>query len=141
LALVPAHFYRQSGVLVYRCAASQPQILLITTRKGHWTIPKGVVEPDLGPAQSAAQEAYEEGGARGRVESQSLGSFEYPKWGGICRVEVFLMEVSEVAPHWPEERFRRRKWVDIPTAAAMVKFDQLAKLIRQVGRDFPGGLE
>jgi 8-oxo-dGTP pyrophosphatase MutT (NUDIX family) len=131
LAPVPDHFYRQSGVLAYRRTSSQPQILLITTRKGHWTIPKGVVEPDLGPAQSAAQEAFEEGGVRGRVESQSLGRFAYRKWGGTCRVEVFLMAVSEVAAHWPEERARRRKWVDLRTAAAMVKFDQLAELIRQ----------
>lgn len=131
MARVPAHFYRQSGVIAYRLAASRPEVLLITTRKGHWTIPKGVVEPELSAAQSAAQEAFEEAGVRGRVSARSIGRFDYPKWGGVCRVEVYLMEVLEEAAHWPEKGFRRRAWLDIPTAAARVRFDRLAALIRQ----------
>jgi 8-oxo-dGTP pyrophosphatase MutT (NUDIX family) len=134
VARVPVHFYRQSGVIAYRLVASRLEVLLITTRKGHWTIPKGVVEPELSPAQSAAQEAFEEAGVRGRVSDRSIGRFEYPKWGGVCRVEVFLMEVREEAAHWPEEKFRRRAWLDIPTAAARIRFARLAALIRQAAR-------
>jgi phosphohistidine phosphatase len=131
VAPVPAHFYRQSGVIAYRRDASRPEVLLITTRKGRWTIPKGVVEPRLGPAQSAAQEAYEEAGVRGRMDDKPLGRFEYAKWGGVCRVEVFLMEVREEVVHWPEEGFRRRAWLGAAAAASRVKFDGLAELIRQ----------
>ena len=129
--------YRQSGVLAYRFAAQDPEILLITTRKGHWTIPKGIVEPDLSPAESAANEAYEEAGVRGRIIEKSIGRFQYPKWGGTCSVEVFLLEVTELLASWPEAYFRRRRFTPIPTAAEMVKYDQLAGLIRQAGSSIP----
>src|SRR5262245_54571186 len=85
---VPVHFFRQSAVL----ASRENRILLVSTSKGNWTIPKGVVERNLTAAQSAAQEAFEEGGIRGTVREPSIGSFEYDKWGGTCRVEVFEME-------------------------------------------------
>ena len=127
----PADIYRQSGVIAFRFASQQPQILLITTRKGHWTIPKGIVEPDLGPAESAVIEAYEEAGVRGRLIDGSIGQFRYAKWGGTCRVEVFLLEATELLADWPEAYFRRRRWEAILTAAEMVKYDQLADLIRQ----------
>ena len=123
--------YRQSGALVYRPEPQQPLILLITTRKGHWTIPKGIVEPDLSPAESAVNEAYEEAGVRGRLVEESIGRFSYPKWGGICTVEVFLLEAVELLPGWPEDDFRRRRWTAIRSAAEMVKYEQLADLIRR----------
>jgi phosphohistidine phosphatase len=75
---VPAHCFRQSAVL----ASRENRILLVSTSKGHWTIPKGVVERHLTAAQSAAQEAFEEGGIRGTVREPSVGWFEYEKWGG-----------------------------------------------------------
>ena len=123
--------YRQSGVLAYRIGSQQPEILLITTRKGHWTIPKGIVEPDLGPAESALNEAYEEAGVRGRLAAKSIGRFQYAKWGGTCTVEVFLLEATELLDSWPEADFRRRRWAPIPAAAEMVRYDQLAELIRR----------
>jgi 8-oxo-dGTP pyrophosphatase MutT (NUDIX family) len=126
--------YRQSGTLVYRLVSQQPEILLITTRRGHWTIPKGIVEPHLSPAESALQEAYEEAGVRGKLVEQSVGRFTYPKWGGVCTVEVFLLEATELLGSWPEDDFRRRRWSAILTAAEMVKYDQLGDVIRRAER-------
>jgi 8-oxo-dGTP pyrophosphatase MutT (NUDIX family) len=126
--------YRQSGTLVYRFVSQQPQILLITTRKGQWTIPKGIVEPHLSPAESALHEAHEEAGVRGKLVEPSIGRFTYTKWGGVCTVEVFLLEATELQASWPEDDFRRRRWSAIRTAAEMVKYDQLADLIRRAER-------
>ena len=123
--------YRQSGVLVYRIASRRPEILLITTRKGHWTIPKGIVEPELSPAESAVNEAYEEAGVRGRLVEKSVGRFQYAKWGGTCTVEVFLLEATEMLASWPEADFRRRRWMPVSAAADRVKFQQLADLIHR----------
>lgn len=129
---VPAPIYPQAGVLAWRRLAGELQILLITTRGGHWTIPKGLVEPGLGPAAAAVNEAFEEAGARGRLApAGAVGEFEYAKWGGVCRVAVFLLEVAELAERWPEEGFRQRRWVRPAEAAAAVKFRPLAELIRR----------
>jgi len=93
------------------------------------------VEPNLGPAESALNEAFEEAGVRGRMVGNSIGRFRYPKWGGMCNVEVFLLEATQLLPTWPEADFRRRRWMPILMAAEMVKFDQLADLIRRAYRD------
>ena len=126
--------YRQSAALVYRFSCGQPQLLLITTRKGRWTIPKGIVEPDLSPAQSAQNEAFEEAGVRGNLVEKSIGQFQYRKWGGTCTVEVFLLEATRMLPAWPEDDFRQRRWMPLSAAAEMVKFDQLGDLIRRAGK-------
>ncbi len=126
----PLDIYRQSGALVYRFESKQLQLLLITTRKGHWTIPKGIVEPDMSPAESALNEAYEEAGVRGHLVKESIGRFRYRKWGGTCSVEVFLLEATELVAIWPESFFRRRQWMSFDDAANLVKFDELADLIR-----------
>jgi 8-oxo-dGTP pyrophosphatase MutT (NUDIX family) len=67
--------YQQSGVIPYRRVQNQLEILLITSiRRGRWIIPKGLVEPHLSPAESACQEAWEEAGVVGQVDSKPLGS-------------------------------------------------------------------
>ena len=44
------------------------EFLLVRTRNGHWTFPKGGVDEDATNAEAAAREAYEEAGVKGRVE-------------------------------------------------------------------------
>jgi 8-oxo-dGTP pyrophosphatase MutT (NUDIX family) len=122
---VPPHFFRQSAVLAWR----EGRILLVSTANGNWTIPKGVVERHLTPAQSAAQEAFEEGGIRGAVREPSIGSFEYEKWGGVCRVEVFEMDVKEVLDQWPENTVRERQWATLEEGAAKVHSKPLAEFL------------
>jgi 8-oxo-dGTP pyrophosphatase MutT (NUDIX family) len=122
--------YNQSGVIPYRLENDELRLLLITSRrKKHWGIPKGIVETHLCDRDSAAQEAFEEAGVRGKVSLESLGRFEYEKWGGTCRVEVFLMEVDEELDEWPERSFRERRWVSAAEAARMVDWEGLRRLL------------
>ena len=75
MADVPSHFYVQSAALPYRVVDSQIEILLVTSRrKKRWVLPKGVVEPGMSPAESAAKEAWEEAGTEGDVTPRTLGS-------------------------------------------------------------------
>lgn len=130
MAPVPPWFYRQSGVLATRSSGGRREVLLITSRKGkRWVIPKGVVEPGLSPAESAAKEAWEEAGVRGPLRPEPLGSYRYRKWGGECAVEVFLLEVASVAETWPEDH-RARRWAGAEEAAEAVREPGLRALIR-----------
>ena len=133
MAQTPDWMYRQSAVLPYRLTRGGPKILLITSRKGtRWVLPKGVVEPELTPWDSAAREAWEEAGIEGEVSQRKLGSYGYKRWGGRCQVEVFLMKVNAEHEAWPESDARRRTWLPFDAAAERVDQRKLRKLIRRL---------
>jgi len=128
----PDYYYRQSAVVPFRHGRSGLEVLLITSRKRRrWIVPKGVVEPYLSAADSAAKEAYEEAGIKGRVLAVPLGSYEYEKWGGTCRVEVFAMAVDQELGSWPEA-FRDRAWVSPFKAAGLVREPELKGMIERL---------
>lgn len=54
------------------------EFLLVETRNGRWTFPKGGVEPGLTQAQSAALEAFEEAGVHGRIEEMPFARYHLP---------------------------------------------------------------
>lgn len=129
---VPDYFFVQSAVIPFRQRDGNVEILLITSRKKRrWVIPKGVKEPELSAQVSAAQEALEEAGIEGQVSEHPIGGYEYDKWGGTCRVEVFIMMVKKVHEEWLES-YRDREWVSIDQAARRVNEKQLKRLIRSV---------
>jgi 8-oxo-dGTP pyrophosphatase MutT (NUDIX family) len=113
-----ARVIEQSGVVPFRVRRGTVEVLLITSSDGkRWGIPKGLIEPGMTPAESAANEAFEEAGVLGRVLEQAIGSFAYRKWGGRCEVKVFPMRVKDELNEWPESRERRRKWLPLKKAA------------------------
>jgi 8-oxo-dGTP pyrophosphatase MutT (NUDIX family) len=57
----------QVAAICYRIAGRGIEFLLVRTGSGHWTFPKGGVEPGLTHAQAAALEAFEEAGVHGRI--------------------------------------------------------------------------
>lgn len=126
--------FKQSAVVPYRLVQGELEILLITTRKGRWIIPKGIIEPELSAAESAAKEAMEEAGAIGKLEQNEIGDYTYEKWGGTCHVRVFLLRVTELLETWEEQYFRRRKWLPLKEAIATVEEEALKKVLKKVGK-------
>ena len=123
----------QSGVIPYRRQGGRLRVLLITSRRsGDWIVPKGQLEPDMTEYDSAAKEAEEEAGVTGRVGTEPVGSFEYEKWGGLCVVSVYDMEVRQELSDWPEKGDRDRKWFDVDEAARLLKHADLAALIESL---------
>jgi phosphohistidine phosphatase len=136
---VPDHFYTQSAVLPFRVDGGSLEFLLITSRrKKRWVLPKGVVELQLAPADSAAKEALEEAGIEGRVSEEPIGRYQYEKWDGTCSVEVFSMAVETAHDSWPES-YRDRCWVGPTDAAARVSEPELKRIILEFADTFQTG--
>lgn len=96
--------FNQSGVIPFRKTKLGLEVLLITSlKKKRWIIPKGFVEFNLTPFESAKKEAFEEAGVYGTNETIELGHFENRKSIGICHVKVFAMEVIEVLENYPDK--------------------------------------
>ena len=124
----------QSGVVPWRKNGKGIEVLLVTSRDtARWVIPKGSLEPDMTPAQSAVKEAEEEAGVKGKVSNKSIGDYTYfktaRKGGEYCRVEVFTMKVTDVQSKWPEMNERTRKWMTPEQASKRVNEKDLRKLL------------
>ncbi|KHA51631.1 NUDIX hydrolase [Sulfitobacter geojensis] len=125
----------QFGALCYRVRRGKVQILVITSRRSkRWIVPKGWPMEGKTPAASAAQEAWEEAGVRGKVGETALGAYTYGKttaWGGdlSCVVMLYPVLVKSLAKSFPESGQRRRKWVSRKKAAKKVDEEGLARLI------------
>ena len=89
------------------------EFLLVRTRAGRWTFPKGGVDGDLSFAAAAAREAFEEAGVRGIVESSPFMLYRHVKSSALGReilVSAFLCQVLRL--HAAPETFRDPTWFD-----------------------------
>lgn len=122
--------FNQSGVIPYRIKAGHVEILLITSvKKKRWVIPKGYIEFNLSPFESAKKEAFEEAGIIGENETIELGNFENKKSIGICHTKVFAVKVAKILDEYPEKNFRKRKWFNLKEAAEAVRIPQISQMI------------
>jgi 8-oxo-dGTP pyrophosphatase MutT (NUDIX family) len=112
------------------------EVLLVTSRATRrWIIPKGWPIKGFKPARTAAREAYEEAGVRGRVAGRPLGHYVYEKRLEDravlfpCEVQVFPLLVKRQLKKWPEYKQRTVRWFPVPEAAALIKDANLRHLI------------
>ena len=130
----PAYYYSQSAVIPWRLQNGNVEVLIISSsKKKHWVVPKGIWEPGLNAQESAAKEALEEGGIEGRVSDVAIGTYTYAKWDASCLVEVYSMEVTRVLPEaeW-EEVHRGREWVSPEQAMNRLKQDELKPMVEKL---------
>jgi 8-oxo-dGTP pyrophosphatase MutT (NUDIX family) len=104
--------------------------MITSMKRKRWIIPKGIVEPDMTPWDSAAKEALEEAGVEGDVSSQKIGRYHYEKWGGLCRCDVFPLRVTKVHNTWLESEERDRTWVSGDEAVARLRHKKLKAIVR-----------
>jgi 8-oxo-dGTP pyrophosphatase MutT (NUDIX family) len=107
----------QVAAVCYRKRGKEIQFLLVQTRAGRWTFPKGHAEPGLTHAQAAALEAFEEAGVHGRMEEASFARYvrsqrnrrsgeKSPEKG--MAVNAHLCEVLRLGA--PQESGRNPSW-------------------------------
>jgi 8-oxo-dGTP pyrophosphatase MutT (NUDIX family) len=94
----------QVAAVCYRVNGRGIEFLLVQTRGGRWTFPKGGVEPGLTLAQTAALEAFEEAGVHGRIEETPFIRYARRR----LSVDAYLCEVLRLGP--PQESRRNRTW-------------------------------
>jgi phosphohistidine phosphatase len=137
----PAYYYSQSAVIPYRVDGDgQAEFLVIgSSKKHHWVVPKGIKDPGLTPQQSAAKEAWEEAGIRGEVSEEPLGHYKVEKWGAQCGVDVYAMRISEIVDEddW-EENHRQRHWLSAKKAAASLKQAELGVMLLDLAARLKG---
>jgi 8-oxo-dGTP pyrophosphatase MutT (NUDIX family) len=124
------------AAVCYRLRPEGIHFLLVQTRRGRWTFPKGSVEPGLTHAQAAALEAFEEAGVHGRMQEASFTRYVHRKSNGPVTVNAHLCEVSRLEP--PPESGRNRTWFSAEKTKQRLrehrKPDCAAELTRVVDR-------
>ncbi|MCE9533689.1 MAG: NUDIX hydrolase [Planctomycetes bacterium] len=111
------------------------QICLVTSSSGRrWVIPKGVIEPGQTAGETALQEVWEEAGLTGVLHSEPVGTYLYEKYGGLCHVMVYLMNVADESEEWPERLSRQRVWLPIEEAAERIREPGLREILESIFR-------
>jgi 8-oxo-dGTP pyrophosphatase MutT (NUDIX family) len=98
-------------------------------KRKKWILPKGYIEFNLSPFESAKKEAYEEAGVIGANETVELGSFRIKSSIGVCDLKVYSMEVIEVLEDYPDKDQRKRKWFSVKDAADNISIPDVSGMI------------
>jgi 8-oxo-dGTP pyrophosphatase MutT (NUDIX family) len=129
----------QYAALPYRLR-NGVEVLLITSRDtGRWVLPKGWPKKGQKPRASAAREALEEAGIKGKVGKTAIGSYCYgkrlPQGVLSCTVEVYPLAVERQMSRWAEQGQRTVSWFSAEDAARLVEEAELANLLRAFASD------
>lgn len=133
----------QVAAVCYRVRNGLIEFLLVRTRSGRWTFPKGSVMAGLTPAQAAALEAYEEAGVHGRMEEEAFARYLRTKRAGRrnrldidIAVSAHLCEVLRLER--PRESKRDPRWLSIDKTRQRLRDERspehAAELVRVMDR-------
>lgn len=131
---------KQVGTLPVRLnPKGKLEVLLVTTRQTRrWVIPKGWPSKRLSDPDAAAREAQEEAGVSGKILKKPVGSYSYFKREKegfrSIHVKVYLLRVAEEQKRWKEGGERKRRWLSVSRAAALVQEPTLTALIKRLNR-------
>jgi ADP-ribose pyrophosphatase YjhB (NUDIX family) len=134
----PAPILQYAALPYRRLAGGVFEVMLITSRETErWIIPKDWLGHQLAPHESAAREAWEEGGLIGRIGEHSIGIFDYEKQlsdgsAAPCTVTVFALEVEQQLTSWPEQDRRSTQWFTLQEAAVAAKEPALSAIIQDL---------
>jgi 8-oxo-dGTP pyrophosphatase MutT (NUDIX family) len=132
----------QYGALPYRFTPMAAlEVLIVTTRQSRrWIVPKGWPIKRLSASKTAAREAFEEAGVRGRIGARAIGVFRYKKGanengaGSDYEVKIFPLLVRRQAATWPESGQRVVQWVDPEKAIALIREPELKAIVAKFAK-------
>ncbi len=124
------------AAVCYRLNAGEPEFLLVRTRSGRWTFPKGGVDGDATNAAAAAREAYEEAGVKGRVEHDPFHRYFHSKRDrfrarrSVVPVHAHLCEVERLVS--PKESHRDPTWFNADKARRRLRENRAPEFATEV---------
>jgi 8-oxo-dGTP pyrophosphatase MutT (NUDIX family) len=133
----------QYGALPYRFTPMAAlEILVVTTRQSRrWIVPKGWPIKRLTPSKSAAREAFEEAGVRGKIGARAIGVFRYKKTTAEkngadpdYEVKIFPLLVRRQSAAWPEYGQRVVQWVDPEKAISLIREPELKTIVEKFAK-------
>ena len=124
------------AAVCYRLKEGEPEFLLVRTRSGRWTFPKGGVDHDATHAEAAAREAFEEAGVRGEIEHEPFHWYFHSKLQRfksnrlMVAVQAHLFKVER----WerPIEDYRDPTWFSADKARRRLRDNRTTELAREV---------
>jgi 8-oxo-dGTP pyrophosphatase MutT (NUDIX family) len=109
------------------------EFLLVRTRAGRWTFPKGGVDGDPSAAAAAAREAHEEAGVRGRVEATAFTRYlHYKNRSAGHTVNAHLCQVLHLET--PREVYRAPRWFSAEKAKRRLREDRPGRYAEELAR-------
>lgn len=125
-----------SGGVVFRRNRRTDQIefLLIQDAKNRWTIPKGHVEPNEDPRQTAEREINEETGLQEMKVLNWLGkvNFRYRREQTLVlmNMHVYLVQaLGDTGKLDPEDKWNDVKWLPATEATDKIAYEDIGKLM------------
>lgn len=134
---------RQAGAMPYSLVDGRVVFLLITSRRtGRWIFPKGDIEPNMSPWESAALEAQEEAGVTGEVGTEPVGSYRSSAstdGSSLVDVDLFPLRVETQLDTWKEMDQRLRHWAVLPEARRLLNDSSLSRLAAKLQAQLRSG--
>jgi 8-oxo-dGTP pyrophosphatase MutT (NUDIX family) len=124
------------AAVCYRIKGDEPEFLLVRTRSGRWTFPKGGVDGDATNAEAAAREAFEEAGVKGRTEQDPFHWYFHSKRDrirsrrAVVPVHAHLCEVNRLVP--PKEGHRDPTWFNADKARRRLRENRAPEFASEV---------
>jgi 8-oxo-dGTP pyrophosphatase MutT (NUDIX family) len=124
------------AAVCYRIKGDEPEFLLVRTRSGRWTFPKGGVDGDATNADAAAREAYEEAGVKGRIDSDPFHRYFHSKRDRfrsrreVVPVHAHLCEVDRLVS--PKEDHRDPTWFNADKARRRLRENRAPEFASEV---------
>lgn len=125
-----------SGGIIFRrnSKTNQVEILLIQDAKNRWTIPKGHVEPNEEPRDTAEREIREETGLQDMKVMNWLGkvNFRYRRSHTLVlmTMHIYLVQgLGETDRLHPEDWLTDIRWLPASEAVDKIAYEDIGKLI------------
>ena len=124
---------KSCGAVIFRKHHGNTELLLIKhTNGGHWSFPKGHVEPGETEAETARREVREETGLEVQIDTSFREVVSYsPRKDTIKNVVYFLAWVKSKEIHPQPEEVSQVKWVEISLAPKWLNYDNDRQLVNR----------
>ncbi len=126
-------YERSCGAVVYRIIKGRVRFLLIKNKGSqHWGFPKGHVEPNESPEETAKREVFEEVGLKIELLPEFESESEYVIQNKIKKcVTIFLAKTGQKTTRIQREEIGDYAWLEYEQALERLRFDNDRRILKE----------